>query len=111
MFSNKRDQALEGWLVDKLKNFVPHQFIKEIDKASKEKLRKFPLPMIISDLEPSYPRPKTSVRTAQRLIAQGMGQKIPKSPFGSNLLRKQDEARRKRITTRQALRVEAWDAD
>ncbi|KAK9102898.1 hypothetical protein Sjap_020152 [Stephania japonica] len=47
MFSNKRDQVLEGWLVDKLKNFVPHQFIKEIDKASKEKLRKFPMPMII----------------------------------------------------------------
>ncbi|KAK9122906.1 hypothetical protein Sjap_012508 [Stephania japonica] len=63
------------------------------------------------DLEPPYPRPKTSVRTAQRLIAQGMGQKIPKSPFGSNELRKQEEARKKRITTRQALRDEAWGAD
>ncbi|KAK9145084.1 hypothetical protein Sjap_004987 [Stephania japonica] len=38
----------------------------------------------LADLEPPYPRPKTSVRTTQRLIAQGMGQKIPKSPFGSN---------------------------
>ncbi|KAK9156863.1 hypothetical protein Scep_003437 [Stephania cephalantha] len=63
------------------------------------------------DLEPPYPRPKTSVRTAQRLIAQGMGHKIPKSPFGSNELRKQEEARRQRIITRQALRDEAWGAD
>ncbi|KAK9141308.1 hypothetical protein Scep_010989 [Stephania cephalantha] len=51
MFSSNRDQALEGWLVEKLKKFVPHQFIKEIDKASKEIPRKFPLPQIISENE------------------------------------------------------------
>ncbi|KAK9145793.1 hypothetical protein Sjap_005696 [Stephania japonica] len=43
--------------------------------------------------------------------SQGMRREIPKSPFGSNELRKQKEARRKLITRRQALRDEAWGAN
>ncbi|KAJ4979193.1 hypothetical protein NE237_009973 [Protea cynaroides] len=62
------------------------------------------------DLEPPYPRPKTSVRTAQRLIAQGIGQKLS-TTFGSSELKKQEEARRNRIVSRQTLRDEAWGAD
>ncbi|XP_043722676.1 R3H and coiled-coil domain-containing protein 1 [Telopea speciosissima] len=62
------------------------------------------------DLEPPYPRPKTSARTAQRLIAQGIGQKLP-TTFRSSDLKKQEEDRRNRIVTRQTLRDEAWGAD
>ncbi|XP_023516771.1 coiled-coil domain-containing protein R3HCC1L [Cucurbita pepo subsp. pepo] len=62
------------------------------------------------DLEPPKQRPKTSARTAQRLIAQGMGLKLPASTtgFGSKELRKQEEDRRNRIVSRQKLRDEAW---
>ncbi|KAF9598109.1 hypothetical protein IFM89_025211 [Coptis chinensis] len=63
------------------------------------------------DLEPPVPRPKTSVRTAQRLIAQGMGRKLSSTTFGSSELRKQEEARRDRIVTRQMLRDDAWGPD
>ncbi|KAI3881325.1 hypothetical protein MKW92_031068 [Papaver armeniacum] len=49
--------------------------------------------LLLQYLEPPTPRPKTSVRTAQRLIAQ---------------LRKQEEARKSRIVTRQNLKDEAW---
>ncbi|OVA07154.1 hypothetical protein BVC80_1289g75 [Macleaya cordata] len=63
------------------------------------------------DLEPPYPRPKTSVRTAQRLIAQGMGRKLSTETFGSSELRKQEEARKTRIVTRQILKDEAWGDD
>ncbi|XP_031504640.1 uncharacterized protein LOC116267178 [Nymphaea colorata] len=59
------------------------------------------------DLDPPHPRPKTSARTAQRLIAQGMGQK-PCSNFSAYDLRKQEEARRNRIQMRQKLRDDAW---
>ncbi|KAL4182836.1 hypothetical protein AMTRI_Chr11g152220 [Amborella trichopoda] len=62
------------------------------------------------DLEPPYPRPKTSASTAQRLIAQGMGQRVS-SNFGIGELRKQEEARRNRIQMRQKMRDEAWGAD
>ncbi|MCL7029295.1 hypothetical protein MKW94_021453 [Papaver nudicaule] len=63
------------------------------------------------DLEPPTPRPKTSVRTAQRLIAQGMGRKLSTETFGSAELRKQEEARKNRIVTRQILKDEAWGND
>ncbi|RZC84164.1 hypothetical protein C5167_046949 [Papaver somniferum] len=63
------------------------------------------------DLEPPTPRPKTSVRTAQRLIAQGMGRKLSTETFGSAELRKQEEARKNRIVTRQTLKDEAWGDD
>lgn len=63
-----------------------------------------------SDLEPPYPRPKTSARTAQRLIAQGMGRKLS-TTFGSSELKKQEEARRNRILARQIMRDEAWGPD
>ncbi|XP_010247247.1 PREDICTED: uncharacterized protein LOC104590320 isoform X2 [Nelumbo nucifera] len=62
------------------------------------------------DLEPPYPRPKTDTRTAQRLIAQGIGQKLL-TTFGSSELGKQEEARRDRIVTRQNLRDVAWGSD
>ncbi|XP_008450291.2 uncharacterized protein LOC103491941 isoform X2 [Cucumis melo] len=65
------------------------------------------------DLVPPKQRPKTSARTAQRLIAQGMGLKLPHSTtsFGSKELRKQEEDRRNRIVSRQKLRDEAWGDD
>ncbi|KAI3898456.1 hypothetical protein MKX03_001354 [Papaver bracteatum] len=63
------------------------------------------------DLEPPTPRPKTSVRTAQRLIARGMGRKLSTETFGSAELRKQEEARKTRIVTRQILKDEAWGDD
>lgn len=59
------------------------------------------------DLEPPRQRPKTSARTAQRLIAQELGVKMPLA-FGSRELRKQEDARKNRIITRQSLRDEAW---
>ncbi|XP_039126531.1 coiled-coil domain-containing protein R3HCC1L isoform X1 [Dioscorea cayenensis subsp. rotundata] len=64
----------------------------------------------IKDLDPPYTRPKTSVRTAQRLIAQGMGMK-PSTMFGSSELRKQEEARKVRIQSRQNMRDDAWGSD
>ncbi|KAF4371033.1 hypothetical protein G4B88_002962 [Cannabis sativa] len=63
------------------------------------------------DLEPPRPRPKTSARTAQRLIAQGMGLKLPSASFGSRELRKQEGDRRNRIVTRQRLKDDAWGDD
>ncbi|XP_028808300.1 coiled-coil domain-containing protein R3HCC1L [Neltuma alba] len=63
------------------------------------------------DLEPPRQRPKTSAQTAQRLIAQGMGLKLSSTAFGSRELKKQEDARRNRITTRQNLRDEAWGDD
>ncbi|POO01389.1 Nucleotide-binding alpha-beta plait domain containing protein [Trema orientale] len=63
------------------------------------------------DLEPPRQRPKTSARTAQRLIAQGMGLKLPSTSFGSRELRKQEGDRRNRIVTRQKLKDDAWGSD
>ncbi|KAK3443739.1 coiled-coil domain-containing protein R3HCC1L [Eucalyptus grandis] len=63
------------------------------------------------DLEPPKPRPQTSARTAQRLIAQGMGLKLPLSSFGSTEFRKQEEARKDRIVRRHQLRDDAWGED
>ncbi|KAL3850257.1 hypothetical protein ACJIZ3_012139 [Penstemon smallii] len=62
------------------------------------------------DLEPPRQRPQTSARTAQRLIAQGMGIKLPSS-FGSSELRKQEEARKNRIVSRQNMKDDAWGDD
>ncbi|KAL0460829.1 UNVERIFIED_CONTAM: hypothetical protein Slati_0710100 [Sesamum latifolium] len=62
------------------------------------------------DLEPPRQRPQTSVRTAQRLIAHGMGIKLP-TTFGSTELRRQEEARKDRIASRQNMRDEAWGDD
>ncbi|XAR59632.1 hypothetical protein NMG60_11015539 [Bertholletia excelsa] len=63
------------------------------------------------DLEPPRQRPETSTRTARRLIAQGMGMKVPSTNFGSRELRKQEEARRNRIVSRQTMRDDAWGED
>lgn len=63
------------------------------------------------DLEPPRQRPKTSARTAQRLIAQGMGIKLPSTNFGSRELRKQEEDRKNRIVSRQSMRDDAWGDD
>ncbi|KAL5226489.1 hypothetical protein ABZP36_014754 [Zizania latifolia] len=62
------------------------------------------------DLEPPTARPKTSARTAQRLIAHGMGLK-QFTDFGSDELKKQEEARKSRIAARQTMRDDAWGSD
>ena len=66
--------------------------------------------VFLSELEPPVPRPKTSARTAQRLIAQGMGIKFS-TDFGSNELRKQEDARKSRILARQSMKDDAWGSD
>ncbi|XP_027347510.1 coiled-coil domain-containing protein R3HCC1L [Abrus precatorius] len=63
------------------------------------------------DLEPPRQRPKTSAQAAQRLIAHGMGLKLGSTSVGSREYRKQEDARRERIITRQKLRDEAWGDD
>ncbi|XP_010535713.1 PREDICTED: coiled-coil domain-containing protein R3HCC1L [Tarenaya hassleriana] len=63
------------------------------------------------DLEPPAQRPKTSARTAQRLIAHSMGLKLPNTGFGSKELRDQEAARRNRIVARQKQRDDAWGDD
>ncbi|XP_051228528.1 uncharacterized protein [Lolium perenne] len=63
-----------------------------------------------TDLEPPTPRPKTSARTAQRLIAHGMGLKQFTS-INAGERKEQEEARRSRITARQAARDDAWGSD
>ncbi|XP_022141904.1 coiled-coil domain-containing protein R3HCC1L isoform X2 [Momordica charantia] len=63
------------------------------------------------DLEPPKQRPKTCTRAAQRMIAQGIGVKLPTPDFGLKELRKQEEDRKNRIVTRQKLRDEAWGED
>ncbi|KAL2536079.1 hypothetical protein Fot_17470 [Forsythia ovata] len=62
------------------------------------------------DLEPPRQRPRTSARTAQRMIAQGMGIKLP-STIGSAEFRKQEDARKNRIVSRQNMRDDAWGDD
>ncbi|KAK6926507.1 hypothetical protein RJ641_008226 [Dillenia turbinata] len=68
-------------------------------------------PTRASDLEPPRRRPKTSAQAAKRLIAYGMGLKLPSTNFGSKELREQEEARKNRIQMRQNLRDEAWGPD
>ncbi|XP_010322442.1 uncharacterized protein [Solanum lycopersicum] len=63
------------------------------------------------DLEPPRRRPQTSARTAQRLIAQSMGIKLPSTDFGSREYRRQEEARKNRIVSRQNLKHDAWGDD
>jgi hypothetical protein len=65
---------------------------------------------LVSDLEPPRQRPKTSARTAQRLIAHGMGLKLPMT-FGSRELKNQEETRKNRIVTRQKMKDDAWGDD
>jgi hypothetical protein len=65
---------------------------------------------LAADLEPPKPRPKTSARTAQRLIAHGMGLK-QFTNFGTDELKKQEEERKNRIAARQSMRDEAWGSD
>ncbi|OIW08462.1 hypothetical protein TanjilG_03138 [Lupinus angustifolius] len=61
------------------------------------------------DLEPPRQRPKTSAQAAQRLIAHGMGLKLSSTTTSSaREYRKQEDARRERIVTRQKLRDQAW---
>nr|GMD69589.1 R3H and coiled-coil domain-containing protein 1 isoform X1 [Ipomoea batatas] len=62
------------------------------------------------DLEPPRQRPRTSARTAQRMIAQSIGIKLP-SDFGSRELRRQEEARKNRILSRQNKKDDAWGDD
>ncbi|CAH9133121.1 unnamed protein product [Cuscuta epithymum] len=62
------------------------------------------------DLEPPRQRPQTSARTAQRLIAQSMGIRVP-SGFGARELRKQEEERKSRIISRQSMKEDAWGDD
>lgn len=67
---------------------------------------------LAADLEPPKPRPKTSARTAQRLIAHGMGMGLKQfTNFGSDELKKQEEERKSRSAARQAKRDEAWGSD
>lgn len=66
---------------------------------------------IFLDLEPPRRRPQTSARTAQRLIAQSMGIKLPSTDFGSREYRRQEEARKNRIVSRQNLKHDAWGDD
>lgn len=63
------------------------------------------------DLEPPRQRPLSSASTAKRLIAHGMGLKLPSAEAGSSGFKKQEEARKNRIAKRQNLRDEAWGAD
>lgn len=63
------------------------------------------------DLEPPRQRPQTSARTAQRLIAHGMGLKLPSTAFGSKDLKKQEDDRKSRIVMRQKLKDDAWGTD
>ncbi|KAK7263461.1 hypothetical protein RJT34_31052 [Clitoria ternatea] len=63
------------------------------------------------DLEPPRQRPKTSAQAAQRLIAHSMGLKLSSTRVGSREHKKQEDARRERIVTRQKLRDEAWGDD
>ncbi|XP_050204181.1 uncharacterized protein LOC126654150 [Mercurialis annua] len=65
----------------------------------------------VKDLEPPRRRPPTSTRTAQRLIAQGMGLKLASTGFGSSELKTQEEARKNRIATRQKMIEDAWGDD
>ncbi|XP_002513720.2 uncharacterized protein LOC8281019 isoform X1 [Ricinus communis] len=65
----------------------------------------------VKDLEPPRRRPQTSTRTAQRLIAQGMGLKLPSTSFGSRELKNQEEARKIRIVSRQKMIEDAWGDD
>ncbi|XP_073526456.1 uncharacterized protein [Phyllobates terribilis] len=62
------------------------------------------------ELEPPKQRPQTSARTAQRLIAHGMGMKLPVSA-GSDASKRVEEARKKRIIARQKLKDDAWGSD
>ncbi|XP_020572813.1 coiled-coil domain-containing protein R3HCC1L [Phalaenopsis equestris] len=62
------------------------------------------------DLEPPIVRPKTSARTAQRLIAHAMGID-PSNSAGSDEFRKQEQARRNRIHERQNMKNDAWGSD
>ncbi|KAI3927456.1 hypothetical protein MKW92_044446 [Papaver armeniacum] len=66
MFSNNRNQKLEGWMMDKLKYLIPEDLFKEIQKASKEKSSKFPIPQIIAANELAW---KDDAEFAREMLA------------------------------------------
>lgn len=66
---------------------------------------------MLSDLEPPRQRPETSARTAERLIAQAMGIRLPSTSFGSKELKKQEAARKQRMVARKILKDDAWGSD
>ncbi|KAG2299978.1 hypothetical protein Bca52824_036450 [Brassica carinata] len=68
-------------------------------------------PIPSDDLEPPSQRPKTSARTAQRLLANSMGLKLLASGFGSKELQDQEAARKNWIVSRQKQRDDAWGDD
>ncbi|XP_051120233.1 uncharacterized protein LOC127244006 [Andrographis paniculata] len=87
-------------------NSISCPFTVRVLNESDEVLRSIPP----KDLEPPRQRPATSVRTAQRLIAQSIGIKLP-SNVGSSEARKQEAARKSRIISRQNMRDDAWGGD
>ncbi|XP_010268333.1 PREDICTED: linoleate 9S-lipoxygenase 2-like [Nelumbo nucifera] len=47
LYSSNRHLLVEGWVKEGMKTLLPQDFVKEINHASKENPRKFPLPQII----------------------------------------------------------------
>ncbi|XP_024443298.1 uncharacterized protein LOC7467947 isoform X2 [Populus trichocarpa] len=88
------------------RNHIQCSFTVRILDADDELMGSIPT----KDLEPPRQRPKTSARTAQRLIAHGMGLKLPMT-FGSRELKNQEETRKNRIVTRQKMKDDAWGDD
>lgn len=48
MFTSKKSQAIDEKVMEKLKKFVPNELFIQILHASKENIKKFPLPQIIT---------------------------------------------------------------
>ncbi|KAL2622385.1 hypothetical protein R1flu_002590 [Riccia fluitans] len=69
------------------------------------------------DLQPPKPRPASTARVAQRMIAGALGQQgvrqalIAKVKTNSEEVKKQEKERRARLQTRAQLRDEAWGSD
>ncbi|KAJ4748621.1 Growth inhibition and differentiation-related protein 88 [Rhynchospora pubera] len=63
------------------------------------------------DLEPPYPRPKTSTSTALRMLAQATGQRFSSPGSGIREHKQQERERKNRIIARQNLRDDAWGSD
>ncbi|CAK7332027.1 unnamed protein product [Dovyalis caffra] len=97
----------EGWLSTlEACNYVQCPFAVRILDEDDELMGSIPT----KDLEPPRRRPKTSARTAERLIAHGMGLTLP-TTFGSRELKTQEETRKNRIVTRQKMKDDAWGDD
>ncbi|KAJ4956296.1 hypothetical protein NE237_013079 [Protea cynaroides] len=54
MYSNNRNEELEGWITEKLKTLVPEELINEITHATKRQQLKFPTPQIIEKKEMAW---------------------------------------------------------